>query len=72
MNKTFGIILIALGMFGLAWGGISYTTSKKVVDLGPIHATREKTHYIPLAPIWGALALTGGIVMLIAGRKSAA
>ena len=42
MNKTLGIILIALGLFGLAWGGFTYTTREKVVDIGPIHATREK------------------------------
>ena len=72
MNKTIGIILIALGLFGLAWGGFSYTTSENVVDIGPIRATREKTHNIPLAPIGGALALTGGIALLVAGRKRTA
>lgn len=69
MNKTLGIILIALGLFGLAWGGVSYTTSEKIVDIGPIHATRDKTHNIPLAPIGGALALIGGIVLLVAGKR---
>lgn len=65
-----GIILIVLGVFGLAWGGFSYTTSEKLLDIGPIHATREKTHNIPLAPIGGALALTGGVVMIVlAGRR---
>jgi hypothetical protein len=34
MNKTLGIILIALGLFGLAWGGFTYTTREKVVDIG--------------------------------------
>jgi len=69
MNKTIGITLLVLGLFGLAWGGFSYTTNEKLVDIGPIHATREKTHNIPLAPIGGALALTGGIVMLVSSRK---
>jgi len=55
MNKTLGIILIALGLFGLAWGGFTYTTREKVVDIGPIHATREKTHNVPLPPIAGAV-----------------
>ncbi len=72
MSKTLGIILIVLGLFGLAYGGLSYTTSEKIVDIGPIHATREKTHNIPLAPIGGALALIGGIVILAAGRKATA
>ena len=67
MNKTFGIILIVLGLFGLAWGGFTYTTTEKVVDIGPIHATREKTHNLPLPPIAGAMALIGGGVLLVAG-----
>jgi hypothetical protein len=72
MNKTLGIILIVFGLFALVWGGFSYKTSEKLVDIGPIHATREKTHNIPLAPVGGALALIGGIVMLAAGRKGTA
>ena len=69
MNKTLGIILIALGLFGLAWGGVTYTTKEKVVDIGPIHATRDKKHNLPLSPIAGAVAVIGGIVLLAARRK---
>ena len=69
MNKSLGVILIVLGLFGLAWGGFSYTTRQKVVDIGPIHATRDQTHTVLLPPIAGAVALIGGIVLLVAGRK---
>lgn len=69
MTKVLGILLIVLGLFGLAWGGLTYTTREKVVDIGPIHATREKTHNIPLPPIAGAAALIGGVVLLVAGKK---
>lgn len=69
MNKTVGMILIALGLFGLAWGGFTYTTREKVIDVGPIHATREKTHNVPLPPMAGAVALIGGIVLLVSGKK---
>jgi len=69
VTKTLGMILIALGLFGLAWGGFTYTTREKVVDIGPIHTTREQTHNVPLPPIAGAMALVGGVVLLIAGRK---
>ncbi|HTD42662.1 MAG TPA: hypothetical protein VK687_00705 [Bryobacteraceae bacterium] len=69
MNKTLGFVLIILGLVGLAWGGISYTTRETVVDIGPIHATRDKAHNIPLPPIAGAVALIGGIVLLVAGGK---
>jgi len=70
VNRAFGIVLIALGLFGLAWGGFTYTTREKVIDIGPIHATREKTHNIPLPPVAGAGALIGGIVLLAIPRKA--
>jgi drug/metabolite transporter (DMT)-like permease len=70
VNRTIGIVLIVLGLFGLAWGGFTYTTRDKVVDIGPFHATRDETHTIPVPPIMGAVALLGGIVLLVtAGKK---
>jgi uncharacterized membrane protein HdeD (DUF308 family) len=70
VNKTLGVILIALGLFGLAWGGFTYTTREKVVDIGPIHASRDKTHTVPMPPIFGAIALIGGIVLLAVPKKA--
>jgi drug/metabolite transporter (DMT)-like permease len=70
VNKVFGIILIGLGLIGLAWGGFTYTTREKLVDIGPIHATREQTHDVPLPPIAGAVALVAGVVLLVTGKKS--
>jgi hypothetical protein len=58
-----------LGLIGLAWGGFTYTTREKVVDIGPIHATREQTHSLPVPPVAGALALMGGIALLFVGRR---
>ena len=69
MNKTLGMILIVLGVVGLAWGGFSYTTREKLVDIGPIEVTRDKTHNFPLAPVAGAVALIGGVVLLVSGKK---
>jgi len=69
MNKTLGIILIALGLVGLVWGGFTYTTREKVVDLGPIDISRDKTQSLPLPPIFGAVALIGGIVLLVTDKQ---
>ena len=69
MTRTVGVILIVLGLLGLAWGGFNYTTREKVLDIGPIHATREESHNVPIPPIAGALALVGGIALLVVGRK---
>jgi flagellar basal body-associated protein FliL len=63
------IILIALGIAALAYQGITYTTREKVVDLGPIQMTAEKSKTIPLPPILGAIAIAGGIVLLVVGGR---
>ena len=66
-----GIILIVLGIVSLAYQGITYTTHKKVLDLGPLQATTEEHKTIPLPPILGGIALVGGVVLLLAGRRTA-
>jgi hypothetical protein len=66
-----GILLIVVGVIGLAYGGITYTHREKVIDLGPIQATAEKHDRIPLPPIVGGLSLAAGIVLLVAGAKRA-
>ena len=63
------ILLIALGVVAFAYQGITYTTREKVVDLGPLQLTAEKTRTIPMPPIVGAIALVGGIVVLFVGSK---
>jgi len=69
MTKTIGMILIALGLAGLVWGGFTYTTREKVVDIGPIDITRNETHSLPLPPLLGAVAVLGGIVLLVSAKK---
>jgi hypothetical protein len=64
-----GIILIVVGIMAFAYQGITYTTREKVVDLGPIQVTADKTKTFPLPPIVGAVALVGGIVVLVMGSK---
>jgi hypothetical protein len=68
-NTLLGIILIAVGIVAFAYQGITYTTREKVVDLGPIHMTSDRTRTLPLPPIVGAIALIGGIVLLVTGSK---
>ena len=64
-----GIILIVIGIAALAYQRITYTTREKVVDLGPIQVTADKTKTVPLPPILGGIALVGGIVLLVMGNE---
>ena len=68
-SMLIGIILIVIGIIAFAYQGITYTTREKVVDIGPIQMTADKTKTIPLPPIVGGIALVGGIVLLGAGSK---
>lgn len=69
MKTIIGAVLIVIGLIGLIWGGISYTREEKVLDLGPIEATAERRETIPVGPVVGGLALVGGIVLLVSGRR---
>jgi hypothetical protein len=69
IKTIIAIILIAVGVVVFTYQGITYTTREKVVDLGPIQMTAEKTKTLPLPPILGAIALVGGIVLLVVGNR---
>jgi uncharacterized membrane protein HdeD (DUF308 family) len=66
-----GVALIVIGVLALAYQGITYTTREKVIDLGPLQASVAKKKTIPLSPILGALALAGGIVLVVIGNRRA-
>jgi len=70
-TTVFAIILIAVGIIALAYQGFTYTTREKVVDIGPLQVTTEKTKTLPLPPIVGVVALIGGVVLLATSRKKA-
>ena len=65
-----GVLLIVFGVIALVYQSFSYTTHKKIIDIGPIQATKEEHKTIPLPPIIGGIALIGGVALLLAGRKT--
>jgi hypothetical protein len=67
--KLAAIVLIVAGVFALAYGGISYTREKKVVDIGPIEATAKTRETIPLPPLVGVAAIAGGVGLVGGGAR---
>lgn len=67
--KPFGIILIAAGILMLVFGNISFTTEKKVVDIGPVEINKKEKKTIDWPNYAGVVALVGGIVVLVVGNK---
>jgi uncharacterized membrane protein YidH (DUF202 family) len=69
MMKIAAIVLIVLGVIALAYGGISYTKEKKVIDLGPLQASTKTQETIPLPPVLGVAAIAGGVILLVVSAR---
>lgn len=67
-----GILLIVFGIAAFAYQGITYTSRDTVVDLGPLHATAEREHTIPLSPSVGIVGIAAGALLLFVGARSRA
>ena len=65
MARAIGVMLIVLGLAGLLYGGFSYVKREKIIDIGPIEATRNETKTVPFPPIAGAIALIAGVVLVV-------
>jgi hypothetical protein len=65
-----GILLIVLGIVGFAMGGISFTHSKKDVDMGPVQISHKKTSTIPISPILSTISLVAGAGLVIVGVRA--
>ena len=61
------VILVTLGIVVLAYSGITFTTPGKPVEFLGMHIETTVNHFIP--PVVGALALVGGIVLLVVNPK---
>jgi uncharacterized membrane protein YidH (DUF202 family) len=69
LGALVGVILIVLGVVGLAMGGFSFTRKDKVVDLGPIEATADKKESVAIPPVLGAVAVVGGVLLVAATSR---
>jgi hypothetical protein len=64
-----GIALVVFGIIAIAYHRITYTTEEKILQIGPIEATKKTEKKIPLPPVIGGAALAGGITLIIIGVK---
>lgn len=64
-----GVALIVLGIGGLVFENVSFTESKKVVDIGPVqvHADKERTVHIPT--IASVLSIVAGFGLILVSRR---
>jgi hypothetical protein len=67
--KIVAIALIVFGLLGIVWGGITYTRSEKVVDIGPLEVRKDKKTDIPIPPLVGVAGVGLGIFLLSRARS---
>lgn len=65
-----GIVLIALGILGFVFGGVSFTHKKKDVDMGPIQVSHKETRSYPISPVVSTVVLVAGVGLVIVGARS--
>jgi hypothetical protein len=70
VGTLFGLILVVLGLIGVAYGGITYTQRREVARVGPVQVTAREERTIPISPIVGGVAILAGVALIIAVRRA--
>jgi hypothetical protein len=69
-RRIVGLVLVAIGMVVLLWGGIFWTKKETLLDAGPLQVTTQKREGRAVPPVVGAVLLVAGIVLvLVPGRR---
>ena len=67
---VFGVMMIAIGIAGLAIDNISFTERRTIVDAGPVKVTADQQRIISIPSIAGAIAIATGAGMIFFGRQA--
>ncbi|MCE9613440.1 MAG: DUF3185 domain-containing protein [Lentisphaerae bacterium] len=68
-KMTVAVVMIVLGAVVLGYSGISFRSRGEPVDVLGVRIETTRRHFIP--PVAGAIALAGGLVLLVMGTKKA-
>jgi TRAP-type C4-dicarboxylate transport system permease small subunit len=68
--KVAAIVLIAGGVFGLVYGGFSYTRDTHEAKIGPIELSVKDKRTVDI-PVWAGIAaiVIGGALLVLGSKK---
>lgn len=67
-----GVVLIVIGIVGVATGGFSYTKEKHSVEMGPLKMEAKEKGFVPRSVAFGLIVAGGILVALdVSKRKKA-
>jgi uncharacterized membrane protein HdeD (DUF308 family) len=64
-RRIVGLLLVVVGIVALVWGGVFWTDRNTVLDAGPVEITTTDREGVAVPPIVGAIAIVGGILLLV-------
>jgi hypothetical protein len=65
VRRIVGLLLVVVGIVALVWGGVFWTDRNTVLDAGPVEITTADREGVAVPPIVGAIAIVGGILLLV-------
>ncbi len=68
--KLVGVVLMVAGLVALIYGGITYTSHKRELEMGPLQINKTEHHTIPIPPLLGIACLAAGGALLFAGGRA--
>jgi uncharacterized membrane protein YidH (DUF202 family) len=66
-----GAVLIVIGVGALVFGHFSYTQTKPVADIGPLHIDAQEEHHVSIPTVAGIVIVIAGLGLVVVGRRSA-
>jgi uncharacterized membrane protein YidH (DUF202 family) len=68
--KLVAVVLIAVGVLGLLYGGFSYTRETHEVKLGPLELSVKEKQTVNV-PVWAGVGaiVVGGLLLVFGGKK---
>lgn len=67
--KKVGLVILVIGLVITLFTGFQYVTREKVVDIGEIQISRDKTNSVSWSPLVGLAVMAIGAGMFVLGPK---
>jgi len=68
--KKAGLIILVFGLIITLFTGFNYVTQEKIVEIGDLEITAEKTNTASWSPMIGiAVMVVGGIIFVVGGKE---
>ncbi|MBV9989961.1 MAG: DUF3185 domain-containing protein [Alphaproteobacteria bacterium] len=65
-----GVVLILVGVATLVFGHFSYSETKPVADIGPVHIDAQEEHHVSIPTVAGIVVVIAGLGLVLVGRRS--